>query len=196
MIFPEFRLTLPPWVPAALPPADAVFSSAEERMRLAIELSVRNVAEGTGGPFAAAVFDLETGRLVAPGVNLVIAANCSVAHAETVALILAQQRLGDYALGRGGRRLELAATTEPCAMCYGAIPWSGVCSLICGARGEDAEGVGFDEGEKPADWTAALQRRGIAVRRDVLRKEAAAVLERYAASGGVLYNGRQGDRIA
>lgn len=191
MIFPEFRLHLPPWIPAALPPAETVFASVQERMRLVVELARRNVAEGTGGPFAAAVFDLENGHLVAPGVNLVIASHCSVAHAETVAIIMAQQRLGDFDLGRGGRRLELVASTEPCAMCYGAVPWSGVCSLACGARGEDACRVGFDEGEKPEDWITTLERRGIAVFTDVLRGEAAAVLERYAAGGGLLYNGRR-----
>jgi tRNA(Arg) A34 adenosine deaminase TadA len=159
-------------------------------MRFAIELSRRNVLEGTGGPFGAAIFDMDTGLLVAPGINLVIATGCSVAHAEIVAIILAQQFLGDYDLGREGRRLELVASTEPCAMCYGATPWSGVRSLVCGARGEDACRVGFDEGEKPANWGAALEGRGIAVTRDVLRDEAVAVLENYFAGGYPVYNGR------
>ena len=67
-------------------------------------------------------------------------------------------------------------------------------SLLCGARAEDARAVGFDEGEKPADWPAALERRGISVGRDVLREEAAAVLRRYAEGGGEIYNAREGDR--
>jgi hypothetical protein len=48
--------------------------------------------------------------------------------------------------------------------------------------------VGFDEGAKPSDWSAALRERGIAVRRDVLRDEACAVLRRYQETGGPLYN--------
>lgn len=157
-------------------------------MRLVIGLARLNVVQGTGGPFAAGIFDMDDGRLVAPGVNLVLSARTSVAHAEMVAILLAQHRLGDWDLGRAGRRLQLVASTEPCAMCYGAVPWSGVRALVCGARGEDACRIGFDEGEKPQDWVGALERRGIEVIRDVLREEAAGVLGEYIAAGGLLYN--------
>ena len=47
---------------------------------------------------------------------------------------------------------------------------------MCGARDEDAERVGFDEGAKPSEWVPTLERRGITVQRDVLREEAASVL--------------------
>jgi tRNA(Arg) A34 adenosine deaminase TadA len=157
-------------------------------MRFVIALARRNVEEGTGGPFAAAVFDAE-GRLIAPGVNLVVSASCSVLHAEIVALMLAQKILGRYDIGDGGRlRYELFAAAEPCAMCFGAIPWAGVSRLVCGARDEDARGIGFDEGPKLPDWTRHLRTRGIEVVRDVQRQEAVRVLGRYAAAGGVIYN--------
>ena len=41
---------------------------------------------------------------------------------------------------------EMVASTQPCAMCLGATPWSGIRRLVCGARDEDAEEIGFDEG--------------------------------------------------
>jgi tRNA(Arg) A34 adenosine deaminase TadA len=157
-------------------------------MEWVIGLAERNVAEGTGGPFAAAVFDFDTGGLIAPGVNRVVAARCSAAHAEIVALATAQARLGHHDLGAPGLpRCELVASTAPCAMCLGAIPWSGVRRLVCGAREEDARAIGFDEGDKPADWAGALQRRGIEVERDVCRPAAVALLQQYAAGGGVIY---------
>ena len=65
--------------------------------------------------------------------------------------------------------------------------------MICGARGEDACAIGFDEGAKPADWVGALQSRGIEVIRDVLRPEAQAVLQQYQQSGGLIYNARGSD---
>jgi hypothetical protein len=34
---------------------------------------------------------------------------------------------------------------------FGAVPWSGVRRLACGARDEDASDIGFDEGPKMAD---------------------------------------------
>jgi tRNA(Arg) A34 adenosine deaminase TadA len=157
-------------------------------MRLVIELSRLNVEHETGGPFGAAVFDA-AGRLVAPGVNLVTSANSSILHAEMVAIALAQQALGRFDIGLGGTRPhELVASTEPCAMCFGAVPWSGVTRLVCGARGEDACAIGFDEGPKLPDWWRALEHRGIAVARDVLRDEAAEVLRGYARGGGIIYN--------
>lgn len=162
-------------------------------MRFVIELASTNVARGTGGPFAAAVFETNTGQLVATGVNLVASTNCSLAHAEMVALANAQQAVGHYDLGTANiPEHELVTSCEPCAMCYGAIPWSGVRRVLCGARGGDAEAIGFDEGPKPKTWMAALQKRGITVVRDLCRAEAITVLQQYAANGGVIYNARQG----
>jgi tRNA(Arg) A34 adenosine deaminase TadA len=188
-------LSLPPWLESALPPQDTVFPAVEDRMRFVIGLAEQNIAAGTGGPFAAAVFNGGTGRLITAGVNLVISLNSSIAHAEIIAIMLAQQRAGTYDLGGDGMPpLELVTSTEPCAMCLGAIPWSGVRRLICGATGEDVTGIGFDEGAKPAGWQRELEERGIAVVQNVCRAEAAAVLRRYAEQGGMIYNARQGER--
>jgi tRNA(Arg) A34 adenosine deaminase TadA len=194
MSFPQVTLGLPGWVEELLPDPERTYPTEEDRMRLAVELSRLNVERGTGGPFGAAIFERETGRLLAPGMNLVVPSNCSVAHAEMVAIMIAQQVVGDFDLGSEGKpAYELYASTEPCAMCFGATPWSGVRGLLCGARDEDARAVGFDEGAKLPDWITALEERGISVKRDVLREDAARVLRDYANIGGELYNARQGD---
>ncbi len=157
-------------------------------MRFVIALARQNVQRETGGPFASGVFD-ESGRLIAPGINLVVAAKCSILHAEIVALMIAQKALDRYDLSDGGKlHFDLVAAAEPCAMCFGAVPWSGVRRLVCGARDEDARAIGFDEGPKLKDWAAALSNKGIAVVRDVLRKEAVSVLQGYVAAGGIIYN--------
>lgn len=194
MGYPGVTLALPGWVGEYLSDSDGVYSTEEDRMRLAITLSRLNVEHGSGGPFGAAVFESGTGRLVAPGVNLVTTSNLSVAHAEMVAIMVAQRVVGHFDLGAAGHpACELVASTEPCAQCFGATPWSGVRKLVCGARDEDARAIGFDEGPKMAGWKGALEDRGISVVRDVCRDEAAAVLRRYAESGGHIYNARQGD---
>lgn len=156
-------------------------------MGFVIELARENVRAGTGGPFAAAVFSADGGELVSVGVNLVTASGLSMAHAEMVALSLAQHHFGDWDLARHGN-LVLVTSCEPCAMCFGAVPWSGVRSLVCGARKEDAEAGGFDEGHKPEDWAASLRARGIEVSEGVLREEAAEVFDFYREQGGVIYN--------
>jgi tRNA(Arg) A34 adenosine deaminase TadA len=76
-------------------------------------------------------------------------------------------------------------------MCLGATPWSGVGRLVCAARDEDARSIGFDEGAKITDWVESLTIRGIKVRTDLMRQEAKAVLDLYAAQGGSIYNSRE-----
>jgi tRNA(Arg) A34 adenosine deaminase TadA len=124
------------------------------------------------------------------GVNAATLNGSSVAHAEIVALSLAQQHLSDWNLARG-RALTLVSTCEPCAMCYGALPWSGIQRLVYGASREDAERAGFDEGDKPGDWVAALERRGIEVVAGLMRSGACRVLARYVELGGELYNAKR-----
>ena len=165
------------------------YRSDEERMRLAVELARQNVLRGTGGPFGAGVFEAIGGRLVAAGVNSVTRLNNSVLHAETLAIMLAQARLGTYALGAvEGESYLLVTSCEPCAMCLGATLWSGVRGLVCGAAKEDATAVGFDEGPVFAESWTYLERRGVRTARGVLRREAAAVLELYRDSGGAIYS--------
>jgi len=182
-------LRLPAWTRAWLAARSGRRGTLDARMALAIELAAENARRGSGGPFGAAVFERGAGRLIAVGVNRVVASGLSCAHAEMLAIALAQRARGSFDLAAPGRpALELVTSSEPCAMCFGAIPWSGVTRLVCGARAADAEAIGFDEGPKPRGWIAALERRGIAVVRDVRRADAVAVLRAYAAAGGAIYN--------
>lgn len=190
MVFPSYNLKMPEWVEGCISFTEKNFLKTEDRMQLAIELAAQNIKH-EGGPFGAAIFECNTGKLIAPGINLVLQSDCSVVHAEIVAIILAQQKLATFDLSAEGvPDCELVTTTEPCAMCLGAIPWSGISSLVCGARDEDARGIGFDEGDKPDNWIQNLQSRSISVTRDILRYEAKAVLQQYVDEGGIIYNGR------
>ena len=185
-------LSLPEWVEPFLQKQDSLFTDDEDKMKLVVKLSKLNVEHKTGGPFGAGIFELESGKLIAVGVNVVIDSNCSLAHAEMMSIGLAQKKLKTFDLGAENiPACVLVSSTEPCAMCLGAIPWSGVKRLICGARGQDACDIGFDEGVKVPNWVNTLESRGITVLRDVLRKEANEILIKYKESGGLIYNGRQ-----
>ncbi len=160
-----------------------------ERIALAIEVSRRNVALRTGGPFGAAIFDDDTGALVSVGMNMVAPLGNSTLHAEMVAFQLAQKRVGSHSLAEGGRRHALYASCEPCAMCFGATLWSGVHRLVCGATAADAGAIGFDEGPVfPESWRY-IEARGVKTLREQSRAEAKAVLDGYFSGGGVIYNG-------
>jgi hypothetical protein len=66
--------------------------------------------------------------------------------------------------------------------------WAGIDRLLIGARSEDVESLTeFDEGPLPADWIGELERRGIAVTRDVQREAARDVLRAYGEAGGERY---------
>jgi tRNA(Arg) A34 adenosine deaminase TadA len=183
----ELRLHLPSWTSDLLAAAGGPWPTDDEQMGLVLRLASENIRHRTGGPFAAAVFTAD-GQLVSVGVNLVELGRASIAHAEIVAIALAGQATGTFDLSVQGST-TLVASTEPCAMCLGAVPWSGVARLVCGAADADARRIGFEEGHKPDDWVQDLERRGIAVVRDVRRAEAAGVLDTYARSGGTIYNG-------
>lgn len=184
----RFELELPAWVAPWLAERPDVFASDEDRVGLVVELARHHVECRTGGPFAAAIFERSSGRLIAAAVNLVVPSSACIAHAEMVAFALAGQRLGSFDLGATSPT-ALVASTEPCAMCLGAIPWSGVSQVVYSACDEDARAIGFDEGHKPPDVIAHLAARGIDVVRGVERAAGRAVLNRYAELDGHVYNG-------
>jgi tRNA(Arg) A34 adenosine deaminase TadA len=181
----QLHLTLPVWVHDI--PDRAIYASDDDKMALAILLARNNIEACSGGPFGAAVFD-DSGRLIAVGVNRVLQQNCSVAHAETMACMLAQQRLQRSRLNEDGGRITLATSAQPCCQCYGAMFWAGIDRLLIGARSEDVMTLtDFDEGPLPDDWAGELERRGIAVVRDLQRDAACTVLRTYTALQGPVY---------
>lgn len=195
--FMNIEISLPEWLQKDI----ASFSSQKsweagrERMEWVLSLARRNIEAETGGPFGAAIFERESGRLVAAAVNRVVPCHTSIAHAETVALALAQQKLENHDLAAPGLpAMELVASAQPCIQCFGNTWWSGVRGLVIGARAEDVESiVGFHEGPLPEGWPGLLENRpeplpSVEVTRDLLRDEARAVLELYRDSGGMVYN--------
>ena len=186
----EVNATLPAWVNERVDYSQP-YPTDKDRMHLAIRLAAENVERGTGGPFGAAVFERESGLLVAVGVNSVVRLNNSTLHAEMMAFQLAQKRIARYSLhGTDGHPAhELFTSCAPCAMCLGASLWSGITRLVWAGSREDAERVDFDEGPVFAESFAYLQARGVSLVRGFMRDEACVVLERYRELGGEIYNG-------
>ncbi len=185
------HLDLPAWLVNTLV-TGRVYESDRDKVALAIDLSRRNTEARTGGPFGAAIFDADH-RIVAAAANRVLPLTCSIAHAETLALMLAQQHLERARLNRDEHDraigpYTLAASSQPCCQCYGAMIWGGIDRLLIGARAEDVTALtGFDEGPLPDNWVGELTRRGIEVTVDLLRESACDVLRAYSASDGRRY---------
>ncbi len=191
MLYAQIHLTLPAWVHEGIDAARPYPRDAD-KVALAIELSRRNIDAGSGGPFGAAVFGPDD-RILSIGVNRVMPHACSLAHAETMAYMLAQQRTQRVRLnldeeGRPVGPITLATSSQPCCQCYGATVWAGIDRLLIGARSEDVESLtDFDEGPLPLDWVGALEARGIVVARDIHRDAARDVLRRYGELDGPTY---------
>lgn len=123
-------------------------------MQKAIELSIRNVRSGRGGPFAAVV--VKNGKIIAQGTNRVTSTNDPTAHAEIVAIREACRALGRFQL----QGCEIYTTCEPCPMCLGAIYWARLDRVYYANTRGDAAAIGFDddhiyrEFEKPIDGRA------------------------------------------
>lgn len=186
---PTVQVEYPEWVHDVVD-FDRRYATDEERMRVAIAVSRANVERGTGGPFGAAIYEMQSGRLVAVGMNSVVRLNNCTLHGEMVAFMMAQQVVGSFSLSTPGLPVHALYTScEPCAMCLGATLWSGVKRVVYGAGREDASRLNFEEGPVfPASY-AYLEERGIEIVRDLLRDEARAVLELYRRMSGTIYNG-------
>ena len=186
----ELNLELPEWIETFLAEYPVEISSMENQMRFVLDLTERNIREKTGGPFGAAVFEQESGKLVSVGVNVVVEQNCSAAHAEMMALMLAQKKIGHYDLGDvGSVAHRLVTSGKMCAMCLGNVCWSGIKEVVSSAEPEDVERItGFDEGPTPPDYNDQLKLRGINLVPELLREQGKKVLQLYIDQNGLVYN--------
>jgi len=188
------EITLPTWFKEESERMPVVYPTIEDRMRAVIGLSRLNIDNKTGGPFAAGVFEIKTGKLVSFGVNRVVPSNYSMAHAEMVAIAMAQRKLNTYDLGGPGiPPHQLVVNWRPCVMCYGGIIWSGIRSLVIAGSGPELEEItGFDEGPMHERWVEELEERGIEVVDNVLTEEACKVFRTFANRNEFVYNSRLG----
>lgn len=187
-------VAMPEWLSEEMSRRPTVYPDLAQRVRLVIEFSRLNIEHDTGGPFAAAVFEEESGKLVSLGVNRVVPTCVSSAHAEFTALALAQQKLATFDLGGAGLPAhQLVVNWRPCTMCFGAVIWSGVRSLALAGSGVAVEEItGFDEGPMMDNWVEELNQRGITVLDNLDIDAALEVFRYFRDQARIVYNARKG----
>lgn len=101
---------------------------------------------------------------------------------------------GGFDLGKEGLPAhELVVNWCPCAMCYGAVLWSGVRSVVIAGAGQEVEDItGFDEGPLHPNWIQELEKRGIKVSLGTGKEDSIEVFKYFRDSGNLVYNGRGG----
>ena len=145
----------------------------EALLRRAIELADAARARGDH-PFGALLADVDGGILLEAG-NTVGTTRDVTGHAETNLVSAATRRFGTDEL----RRATLVTSCEPCAMCSGAIYWSGIGAVVYGLSergllaltGDDPENPTLD---LPCRVVLSAGQRAIAVTGPLLEEEAAA----------------------
>ena len=133
----RFTITL---TPAATAAAVAVkeaetwstFKQQQQYMRRAIALAKEAILLGGGGPYGALIVDPDNGgKIVAEGLNR--ASRNPIWHGEMQAIANFSATLpDDVSVYDVANKYELYTTAEPCAMCMGAIDWSGFGRVIYG----------------------------------------------------------------
>ena len=107
-------------------------------MGMAVSKARENLVKMEGGPFGACI--VKGDRVIAVARNTVLK-NDATCHAEINAIRLASKKLKTYDLSGS----VIYSTTEPCPMCFSAIHWAKINSIIYGNNIADAKRIGFDE---------------------------------------------------
>jgi tRNA(Arg) A34 adenosine deaminase TadA len=102
------------------------------------------------------------------------------AHAELNLIREATRRLGADVVARA----TLVTSTEPCAMCAGAVHWAGIRRVVYGCPAETVGAMAQESFVIPCRHVFAFAREGIEVIGPVLEDEATAVHEGFWGESG------------
>ncbi|MEV7780705.1 nucleoside deaminase [Kitasatospora sp. NPDC088351] len=112
-------------------PSDPAATEADRTLLLAAVAAARRAREAGNHPFGALLVGPD-GAVLLEAENTVVTGRDATGHAETNLVRLSTARYDAGFLSR----CSLYTSTEPCAMCAGAVYWSGIGRVVY-ALGED-----------------------------------------------------------
>ena len=133
-------------------------------MELALREARKNFRTLEGGPFGACI--IKDGKVMAVARNTVLRGDAT-AHAEINAIRKACRKLGTHDLSGG----VIYSTTEPCPMCFSAVHWARIGTIVYGTTVADAKRAGFHELEISNEELKTLGRSKVRIVKDVMRPE-------------------------
>ncbi len=143
-------------------------------MRRAIEKAREGIARGQT-PFGACI--VRDGRVVACEHNVVWATTDITAHGEVNAIRAACKTLNTIDLSG----CTIYSTCEPCPMCFSAIHWAKISTIVFGAGIADAKAAGFSELEVRNVTLKELGKSPVKIVPDYLREECTALFREWTA---------------
>ena len=141
--------------------------SDSEYMNIAIEISKKAFAKY---PYGAIV--VKDGKIIGRSDVSTPASKSEYCHAELIAIENAIEHLGGHLSAGGGKGATIYSSCEPCAMCMGAILYTGIERLVYGATLEDSEVVYNEILAKASDVAEACVNRNIEIIPEVEREKA------------------------
>jgi len=106
-------------------------------MKAVISATIVGVAEGEN-PFGAGIFSLD-GAAISVMCNRSVSQNNPLAHAETLAITDACQKIGTHNL----QAYLLVTTAEPCPMCLSAAATANITNIVFGASQSVVDRTGY-----------------------------------------------------
>lgn len=144
----------------------------KEYMNLAIELSSK-----TYYPYGAVI--VKDNEIIGRSDADVPVSKTGFSHAELRAIEDAMEHLGGHLCAEGGKGVTIYSSCEPCAMCMGAILYTGIDRLVYGATLEDSKECVNEILAKSNDIANACSNRRIEIIPEFQQEEAVKVLKRW-----------------
>jgi guanine deaminase len=111
----------------------------EKFLTIAATEGLKGIRAGHGGPFGAVI--VRRGKIVARAHNTVLGTLDPTRHAEVNAIHAASKKLKRFDLSD----CVIYSSTEPCPMCFSAIHWARIPSIVYSTTISDVKKLGFNE---------------------------------------------------
>lgn len=159
-----------------LPTVHSTPVSHEIYMKVAILEALEGINTGQT-PFGACI--VRDGEILSQAHNRVWETTDSTAHAEIEAIRKACKTLGNIHLERS----VIYSTCEPCPMCFSAIHWARIGTVVYGASIEDARAAGFNELDLSNETIRKLGSLEIRIIGGCLKEECAGLFSTWLSTG-------------
>lgn len=133
----------------------------------------RQAREKGNNPFGACL--VKDGEIILNAENTICSDRDPTKHAESNLVSLAAQKLDPETIGES----TLYTSTEPCAMCAGAIYWSGVRRIVFGCSNHTLESIAGKGLSISSRAVLAETAKPIEIIGPILEEEAASVHQDY-----------------
>ena len=155
----------------------------KEYMDLAIELSKKAYY-----PYGAVI--VKDDKIIGRSDSDTTVSKSEFSHAELRAIEDAIKHLGGHLCAEGGKGVTIYSSCEPCAMCMGAILYTGISRLVFGATLEDSHECVNEILAKSSDVAKICSNRKIEIVPEFQRDEAVKVLKKWKSSNTELKTGK------